>query len=232
MRINPLRLFDTKHPRVAEIMAGAPKLLDNLSPAAQAHRERVLEALGRLGIAYERGPLPRARLRLLHDDRLRVHQRRASAPRAPWAAAGATTAWWRASAARPPRASASAPASSGSCSRWRPRAPTPGRRSTVYVAVLDAEDLRLEMLPVIERLRAAGLRCESDLARARPEGHDEARRQLSARATCVIVGAARARGAASPRCATCPSGEQREVPLGGPRRDARDRQPTTRTTTA
>ena len=56
MRVNPLRLFDTKDPRVAEVMEGAPTLLDHLSPAAQAHRERVLEALDRLGIAYEEDP--------------------------------------------------------------------------------------------------------------------------------------------------------------------------------
>ena len=34
-------------------MEGAPRLLDHLSPAAQAHRESVLAALDRLGIAYE-----------------------------------------------------------------------------------------------------------------------------------------------------------------------------------
>ena len=56
MRDNPLRLFDTKDPRVAEVMADAPKLIDNLSPAAQAHRERVNDALGRLGIAFDEDP--------------------------------------------------------------------------------------------------------------------------------------------------------------------------------
>ncbi len=35
MRDNPLRLFDTKDPRVAEVMRGAPTLLDHLSPAAR-----------------------------------------------------------------------------------------------------------------------------------------------------------------------------------------------------
>lgn len=56
MRVNPLRLFDTKVPRVAEIMAGAPTLIDNLSPAAEAHRERVLDALTVLGIPFEEDP--------------------------------------------------------------------------------------------------------------------------------------------------------------------------------
>ena len=37
-------------------MAEAPKLLDHLSPAAQEHRERVLDGLERLGIAHEEDP--------------------------------------------------------------------------------------------------------------------------------------------------------------------------------
>ncbi|HMM48336.1 MAG TPA: histidine--tRNA ligase [Miltoncostaeaceae bacterium] len=56
MRDNPLRLFDTKDEGVAAIMADAPKLIDHLSPAAQEHRERVLDALDRLGIAYTEDP--------------------------------------------------------------------------------------------------------------------------------------------------------------------------------
>ena len=38
-------------------MAEAPKLLDALSPAAQAHLERVLAALDALGVAYEEDPM-------------------------------------------------------------------------------------------------------------------------------------------------------------------------------
>lgn len=53
MRDNPLRLFDSKDPAVAEVMRGAPVLLDHLSPAAREHRAAVLGALDRLGIAYE-----------------------------------------------------------------------------------------------------------------------------------------------------------------------------------
>ena len=56
MRINPLRLFDTKDARVAEVMRDAPKLIDHLSPAAQAHREAVTDALGRLGIPFVEDP--------------------------------------------------------------------------------------------------------------------------------------------------------------------------------
>jgi histidyl-tRNA synthetase len=50
---NPMRLFDAKDRAVQAIMAGAPKLLDRLSPEARAHHDRVLAGLGALGIAFE-----------------------------------------------------------------------------------------------------------------------------------------------------------------------------------
>ena len=60
LRLNPLRLFDTKVERIREVMAEAPKLIDHLSPAAQAHRERVNEGLAALGIDFvEDGTLVR-----------------------------------------------------------------------------------------------------------------------------------------------------------------------------
>src|SRR5438105_8751176 len=37
LRDNPLRLFDSKEPRVRAIVAGAPKLVDALSPQAREH---------------------------------------------------------------------------------------------------------------------------------------------------------------------------------------------------
>lgn len=57
LRDNPLRLFDSKVPRVREIMADAPKLIDNLSPEAQEHRERVNGGLADLGIAFVEDPM-------------------------------------------------------------------------------------------------------------------------------------------------------------------------------
>jgi histidyl-tRNA synthetase len=56
LRDNPLRLFDSKDPRVQAVMAEAPKLLHHLSPEAQAHRERVREGLDVLGISYVEDP--------------------------------------------------------------------------------------------------------------------------------------------------------------------------------
>ena len=51
---NPMRLFDSKDPVVAAVMAHAPRLADNLSDAATDHFGRVLAALDAVGIAYER----------------------------------------------------------------------------------------------------------------------------------------------------------------------------------
>ena len=56
MEQNPMRLFDMKEPRVAEVMREAPKLLDALSPEAEAHYRRALAGLDRLGVAYEEDP--------------------------------------------------------------------------------------------------------------------------------------------------------------------------------
>jgi histidyl-tRNA synthetase len=57
LRDNPLRLFDAKRDRTREIMAGAPKLVDNLTPEARAHHERVKEGLSVLGIGWEDDPM-------------------------------------------------------------------------------------------------------------------------------------------------------------------------------
>jgi len=53
---NPMRLFDSKDPAVAAVMAGAPRIADSLSDGAAAHYVRVREALDAIGIAYEQDP--------------------------------------------------------------------------------------------------------------------------------------------------------------------------------
>jgi histidyl-tRNA synthetase len=47
---NPLRLLDSKDPRVQELLAEAPLPMDYLSPEHQAHHQAVLAGLGALGI--------------------------------------------------------------------------------------------------------------------------------------------------------------------------------------
>jgi histidyl-tRNA synthetase len=56
MQENPMRLFDTKDPVVAAVMANAPRLVDSLSEDAAEHFARVLAALDAVGIVYEQDP--------------------------------------------------------------------------------------------------------------------------------------------------------------------------------
>ncbi len=56
MSENPMRLFDTKDPTVATVMAGAPRVVDALSDAAAAHYAGVRAALDAIGIAYDEDP--------------------------------------------------------------------------------------------------------------------------------------------------------------------------------
>ncbi|WP_035382939.1 histidine--tRNA ligase [Ferriphaselus sp. R-1] len=53
---NPLRILDTKNPAMQELVAGAPKLMDELDSDAIAHFEAVQAILQRHGIAYEINP--------------------------------------------------------------------------------------------------------------------------------------------------------------------------------
>ena len=53
---NPMRLFDTKDPATAKVMAGAPRIVDALSDAASAHYAGVRTALDAIGIDYMEDP--------------------------------------------------------------------------------------------------------------------------------------------------------------------------------
>jgi len=210
MRLNPLRLFDTKDPRVAEVMVDAPRLLDNLSPAAQAHRESVLGALDRLGIAYEEDS---TLVRGFDYYTMTVFEFTSDHLGAQSAVGGGGRYDGLVEALGGP--------------------PTPGigfgagierivlalqsleepaePELDCYVAVLD-EGLRIELLPTLERLRAAGLRCESDLRGRSLKAMMRHASTLGAR-FAVIVGAREFEdGVATVR--DMESGEQRQVPLG------------------
>jgi histidyl-tRNA synthetase len=54
--LNPLRAFDTKDPASQHVMAGAPKIADHVSPAAQEHFAAVRAFLDARGIAYAVDP--------------------------------------------------------------------------------------------------------------------------------------------------------------------------------
>jgi histidyl-tRNA synthetase len=80
-----------------------------------------------------------------------------------------------------------------------------------FVAVLD-DALRLEMMPVVERLRAAGLRCESELRGRSLKAMMRHASSLGARHAVIVGEREHADGVATVR--DMDSGEQRRVPLG------------------
>jgi histidyl-tRNA synthetase len=53
---NPLRILDSKNPAMAEMLDGAPRLLDNLDEPSQAHFEQLKAMLDAAGIDYVINP--------------------------------------------------------------------------------------------------------------------------------------------------------------------------------
>ena len=209
MRDNPLRLFDTKDPRVAEVMAGAPTLLEHLSPAAGEHRDRVLGTLDRLGIGYEEDP---TLVRGFDYYTMTVFEFTSDRLGAQSAVGGGGRYDGLVEALGGP--------------------PTPGigfgagiERIVLaiqdergeeapsldcYLAVPDPA-LRPEGLALLERLRAAGLRCETDLRGRSMKGMMRHAASLGARRAVIIGPREHEAGVATVR--DMQSGEQREVPL-------------------
>jgi histidyl-tRNA synthetase len=227
MRINPLRLFDTKHPRVAEIMAGAPKLLDNLSPAAQEHRERVNEALERLGIAWEEDP---TLVRGFDYYTMTVFEFTSDALGAQSAVGGGGRYDGLVEGlGGPPTPGIGFGAGiERIVLALEAQGADAGPALDCYVAVVDP-DLRLGMLPVVERLRAAGLRCESDLRGRSLKAMMKHAATLGARHAVIFGAREHERGVATVRDMS--DGSQREVPLGDLVEALAGGQTTTRTTT-
>jgi histidyl-tRNA synthetase len=56
LQTNPLRILDSKNPAMAQIVAGAPKLIDALDVESKQHFEKVCAALDCLGIDYVVNP--------------------------------------------------------------------------------------------------------------------------------------------------------------------------------
>ena len=210
MRLNPLRLFDAKDPAVAEIMRGAPKLLDHLSPAAAAHRERVLEALERLGIAYEEDPtLVRGfdyytmTVFEFVSDHLGAQSAVGGGGRYDGLVEGL---------GGPPTPGIGFGAGIERIMLALESADErPPAGLDVYLAVPDP-DLRLEMLPVLERLREGGLRCDSDLRGRSMKAMMRHAASLGARSVVIVGPREREAGVATIR--DMERGEQRQVSLG------------------
>lgn len=53
---NPLRILDSKNPRMREVIAGAPALSDYLGAESREHFERLLALLDQAGIEYQLNP--------------------------------------------------------------------------------------------------------------------------------------------------------------------------------
>jgi histidyl-tRNA synthetase len=210
MRDNPLRLFDTKDPAVAAVMAEAPTLLGHLSPAAEAHRAAVLAALDRMGIAYEEDPTLVRGFDYYTMTVFEFTSDRLGAQSA--VGGGGRYDGLVESLGGPPTPGIGFGAGVERIvlALQADGEPEPASLD-LYVAVLDP-DLRLEMLPVLERLRAAGLRVESDLRGRSLKAMMRHASSLGARHTAIVGPREHERGVATVR--DMESGEQREVPLG------------------
>ncbi|KAA0020528.1 histidine--tRNA ligase [Salinicola corii] len=53
---NPLRILDSKNPAMAEMLAGAPQLLDHLDDASRQHFEQLKSTLDAAGVGYRINP--------------------------------------------------------------------------------------------------------------------------------------------------------------------------------
>jgi len=56
LETNPLRVLDSKHPEMQEVIAGAPRILDHLGSDSREHFERFCAGLDDAGIVYEINP--------------------------------------------------------------------------------------------------------------------------------------------------------------------------------
>ena len=212
LRDNPLRLFDSKDPRVQVVMAEAPKLLDHLSPEAQAHREQVRAGLDALGIAHVEDPtLVRGfdyYTRTVFEfncDRLGAQS---------GIGGGGRYDGLVADLGGPDMPGIGFGAGVERILLALEAAATDGETAAVvdvYLAVPEAS-LRVGLLPVLQALRSRGLRCESDVRGDRGmKAMLKHAASLGARVT-IIVGPREAEaGVATVRDMT--AGDQREVPV-------------------
>jgi histidyl-tRNA synthetase len=210
MTENPLRLFDAKDAAVQQVMRDAPKVLDHLSPAAQAHYDRVKAALDALGISYVEDPFLVRGLDYYTKtvfeftcDRLGAQSgiggggrydglvEDLGGPPTPGIGFGSGLE-------RIVLALEAAGAVDGE------------PRLDCYLAVPD-DTLRLDLMPLLRRLRAAGLRCDSDLRGRGLKAMLRHAASLGARHAVIVGPREHAAGVATVRDMT--SGDQREVPL-------------------
>lgn len=211
MAENPMRLFDAKHRGVQAIMAGAPKLLSSLSPAAREHHDRVLAALDALGIPYEEDPTLVRGLdyytRTVFEftcDRLGAQSgiggggrydrlvETLGGPPTPGIGFGAGI--------------------DRICLALEETDQAPEAGIDLYLAVPDAE-LRVRLVPLLADLRARGLRVESDLRGRGLKAMLRHADSLGARRVAIVGPRDFEAGVATVR--DMGTGDQEEVPLQG-----------------
>jgi histidyl-tRNA synthetase len=209
MRDNPLRLFDSKDEAVRAVMAEAPTLLEHLSPAAAAHRERVLEGLELLGIPFREDP---TLVRGFDYYTMTVFEFTSAHLGAQSAVGGGG----RYDGLIEQLGGPPTPGIGFGMGIERVTlvmqelGPAPPATLDCYLAVPDPA-LRLELLPLLDRLRAAGLRCESDLRGRGMKAMMRHAAALGARRMVIVGPKEHEEGVASVR--DMESGEQVTVPL-------------------
>ena len=210
MRENPMRLFDSKDPAVAAVMADAPRIVDALSDTAAAHAVAVRQALDAIGVAYVQDPgLVRGLDYYTHTvfeftcDRLGAQSGIGGGGRydglvselggPALAGVGFGTGIERIVLAL------------DAAGITAPTAPV-----DVYFAAVD-EQSRLEAFAMMSRLRARGRSCEADRAGRSLKGMMRHAASVGARRTVILGPRERERGMAMVR--DMHSGEQIEVRL-------------------
>ncbi len=210
MTDNPMRLFDSKDPQVAAVMAGAPRIVDALSDEAAVHYARVRTALDAVGIAYDEDPdLVRGLDYYTHTvfeftcDRLGAQSGIGGGGRydglvselggPELSGVGFGTGIERIVLALEAAGAGAPPAA-----------------IDVYFAAVD-DDARLEAFAMMARLRAAGRACEADRAGRSLKGMMRHAAAVGARRTVILGPRERERGIAVVR--DMESGDQIEVPM-------------------
>ncbi|HWH15689.1 MAG TPA: histidine--tRNA ligase [Miltoncostaeaceae bacterium] len=210
MADNPMRLFDAKDAAVRAVMAEAPRILDHLTPAAQEHHAAVRAALSSAGVPWEEDPSLVRGLdyytRTVFEftcDRLgaqsgiggggRYDGLVASLGGPPTPGIGFGTGIERIVIAL--QEAGRAPAAPG---------------LDVYFAAIGT-DARVEVFPVMTRLRAHGVQCDADHQGRSMKGMMRHASSLGARTVVILGERERAEGLATLR--DMATGEQRRVPL-------------------
>lgn len=210
LRDNPLRLFDAKDERVRTIMEGAPKIVEHLSPAARAHHDRLLAALDGLAIEYEEDPML---VRGFDYYTKTVFEFSCDRLGAQSGIGGGGRYNGLVEELGGPDTPGIGFGSGLERITLALEAAGVGEDDGVldcYVAIPD-DALRLELMPLMRRLRAAGVRCDSDLRGRSLKAMLRQAAGLRARRTVIIGPREHAAGVATVR--DMATGDQREIPL-------------------